>query len=226
MLGLRQRVENHPLVFFLSALFTGFVAGLGCYHGILEIAHLKVVREGDSVSRAQESEDLPERHRSAEDSRSSTSDTPVDSPTVPVNAVLTRAPENRPRREGQEQLVQGIHFRSPRCIRESDGCIGCSALATSPAEDKKISLWMSQDDRQSRLIDLDGNLHRARNSGFGPHRYSVGSPNATLVAGVPSRLVFEFCGTEEVTDSVRLFEFLVETGQRTFEVRFRDVPIT
>lgn len=38
---LREKVENHPVVFFLGTLLVGFLGGLGCYQGILEIAHLE-----------------------------------------------------------------------------------------------------------------------------------------------------------------------------------------
>ena len=41
--NLKERIENHPVVWLLSILFVGFLAGLGTYKGILEIAHLKVI---------------------------------------------------------------------------------------------------------------------------------------------------------------------------------------
>ena len=38
MTTLKQRVENHPAVFFFGAILAGFVAGIGAYQGILEIS--------------------------------------------------------------------------------------------------------------------------------------------------------------------------------------------
>lgn len=34
---LRERVENHPVVFFLAALFTGYLAGLATYQGAMKL---------------------------------------------------------------------------------------------------------------------------------------------------------------------------------------------
>ncbi len=40
---IREQVENNPIIFFLGTLLVGFLAGLGVYKGILEIAHLEVI---------------------------------------------------------------------------------------------------------------------------------------------------------------------------------------
>jgi hypothetical protein len=42
-MGLKEKIENHPLVWFLSALLAGFLAGIATYKAILEIAQLEVV---------------------------------------------------------------------------------------------------------------------------------------------------------------------------------------
>jgi len=42
---LKKRIENHLVVFFLSTIVTGFLAGLGAYRGILRIAKLEVISQ-------------------------------------------------------------------------------------------------------------------------------------------------------------------------------------
>ena len=44
-MGLKEQVENHPVVWFLGALAIGFAAGAGAYKGVLEIAGLDVISE-------------------------------------------------------------------------------------------------------------------------------------------------------------------------------------
>ena len=48
---LKERVENNIVVFLLGALLTGFLAGIGVYKGILEIAKLDVVQEGNYIGK-------------------------------------------------------------------------------------------------------------------------------------------------------------------------------
>lgn len=44
-MGLRERIENNVTVWFLGAVVTGFVAGIGTYESVLRIAHLEVVTQ-------------------------------------------------------------------------------------------------------------------------------------------------------------------------------------
>jgi len=44
-MGLKARIENNALTWFLGAIVTGFGAGIGAYQGILEIAKLEVVSQ-------------------------------------------------------------------------------------------------------------------------------------------------------------------------------------
>lgn len=46
---IKKIIEAHPVYFFLGILATGFLAGLGTYKSILEIAQLKTLREGSYV---------------------------------------------------------------------------------------------------------------------------------------------------------------------------------
>lgn len=41
-MSLKQRIENNLVVFFLSALLAGFLAGLGAYESVLRIGGLEV----------------------------------------------------------------------------------------------------------------------------------------------------------------------------------------
>jgi hypothetical protein len=43
---LKERIENNLTIWFLGAIVTGFVAGVGAYQGILSIAQLEVVQKG------------------------------------------------------------------------------------------------------------------------------------------------------------------------------------
>ena len=47
-MGLKERIENHPVVWVLATLLLGFTAGIGAYKAVLEIAHLKVISEHQS----------------------------------------------------------------------------------------------------------------------------------------------------------------------------------
>lgn len=46
-MSLKNKVENHPLVFFFSTLCAGFIAGLATYQTILSIANLDTVRKNE-----------------------------------------------------------------------------------------------------------------------------------------------------------------------------------
>jgi hypothetical protein len=50
--SLKERIENNLTVWFLGILLAGFLAGLGTYKGILEIAHLQVVTQGSEDKNA------------------------------------------------------------------------------------------------------------------------------------------------------------------------------
>ena len=43
---LKERIENNLAIWFLGAIVTGFLAGVGAYQGILSIAQLEVVQKG------------------------------------------------------------------------------------------------------------------------------------------------------------------------------------
>lgn len=43
MNNLKQRIENHPVIFFIGTLFVGFAAGISAYRAIMEIAELKTI---------------------------------------------------------------------------------------------------------------------------------------------------------------------------------------
>ena len=42
-MGLKERIENNLVIWFLGALLTGFLSGVGTYEAVLRIAHLDVV---------------------------------------------------------------------------------------------------------------------------------------------------------------------------------------
>jgi hypothetical protein len=44
-MNFRERIENNIIIFFLATLLTGFIAGIGSYEAILNIAHLKIISE-------------------------------------------------------------------------------------------------------------------------------------------------------------------------------------
>lgn len=49
--------KNHPAVFFFTAIVAGFLAGIGTYKGILEIAQLEVVGKQESAALRRELDD-------------------------------------------------------------------------------------------------------------------------------------------------------------------------
>ena len=51
-MGLKERVENNAIVWFFGAVVTGFVAGIGAYEGVLEIAKSEVVSQ-DRMTRCE-----------------------------------------------------------------------------------------------------------------------------------------------------------------------------
>lgn len=46
-MNLRERIENNLAVWLLSTLLTGFLAGIGTYKAILDIAQLKTISAGE-----------------------------------------------------------------------------------------------------------------------------------------------------------------------------------
>ena len=50
-MSIKEKIENNLTVFFLGALFTGFLFGLGTYKSIVEIANLDTVRKGSYVKK-------------------------------------------------------------------------------------------------------------------------------------------------------------------------------
>ena len=44
-MSIKEKIENNAAVFLLGALVSGFLAGIGTYQAILEIAKLEVVHE-------------------------------------------------------------------------------------------------------------------------------------------------------------------------------------
>lgn len=52
-MGLKEKLESHPLIFFLSTLTVGFLAGLGTYKFVLDVAKLDTVRSGTYVLRTE-----------------------------------------------------------------------------------------------------------------------------------------------------------------------------
>jgi hypothetical protein len=45
--SLKDRIQDSPVVFFLTAIVASFLAGIGAYKGILEIAHLETISKQD-----------------------------------------------------------------------------------------------------------------------------------------------------------------------------------
>jgi hypothetical protein len=45
-MSLKQRIEESPVIYFLGALVTGYLAGFGTYDAILRIAKLDTVQQG------------------------------------------------------------------------------------------------------------------------------------------------------------------------------------
>ena len=44
-MGLKERVENNAVIWFLGAIISGFLAGIGVYEGVLRIAKLEVISQ-------------------------------------------------------------------------------------------------------------------------------------------------------------------------------------
>lgn len=58
MATLRERVENHPIVFFLGAILAGFLAGLAAYQGVLNISDQMLVLTSEHTALKEEVEKL------------------------------------------------------------------------------------------------------------------------------------------------------------------------
>ena len=56
---LKERVENNPVVWLLSALFVGFTSGIATYQGILAIANLQVVSTEKYDSLVEKASEVP-----------------------------------------------------------------------------------------------------------------------------------------------------------------------
>ena len=56
--SLKDRIQESPAVFFLSAIIAGFLAGMGAYKGILEIAQLETISKQQHLEFGQTREQL------------------------------------------------------------------------------------------------------------------------------------------------------------------------
>jgi len=48
-MGLKENIENHPVIWVLGTVVVAFVAGIGAYDGILRISGSQVVSRGAHV---------------------------------------------------------------------------------------------------------------------------------------------------------------------------------
>lgn len=58
-MSIKENIETHPVVWFLSSLLAGFLAGIATYKSVLDIAHLEVVAVGKCAAEQHESVKSP-----------------------------------------------------------------------------------------------------------------------------------------------------------------------
>jgi hypothetical protein len=223
-LRLREKVENNPAVFFLGTLLVGFLAGLGCYQGILEVAHLEVVPAG-SLESGRSASARPAREDPG-DSDSALPGSTASSPGSPDPAITSGgAGESTANAAGALSQVVRAHglevlFQRPFCEWGSSSCLQCEVLATSQAGDREMSVPAHE---TSRLIDSRGSQYRPSAAGFGP-RLSLYA-KSLLVEGVPTRIVYRFCKADGAVGPIALLELGLSDPEGGLRARFRGVPL-
>lgn len=233
---LREKIENHPVVWFLGTLVAGFSAGLGTYHAILEIAHLKVVPasavvvEAPSSGSSEKTVSPKQKAHPQEASRE----------TVPkLQPVFTSAPSTEdtvadtstqgtppPPPSSQAQIVRDIRFELDECDGTGE-CVLCDIRATALEGDQEILIYnggMIDKKIISRAIDPNGYQLPTTRVGFGQDLKSGGIAESELVQGVPLSLRLEICDFEKGTE-LALVEVSVKDERSQFRVPFRAVPV-
>lgn len=234
-MSLRKRIENHPVIWFLGTLVAGFSAGLGAYHAILEIAHLKVVPASAVVAEASSpgSSDKTASPRQAAQPRE-TSRENVDSSdpsTVPTHSmedpvVDTSTQDPPPPVSARGQVVRDIRFELDTCDG-TDECVLCDVRATALNGDQEIKLYNGITNSRttiSRAINLEGHEFPTDRIGFGANLTRAVYARNELIEGIPLSLRLEICDFEKGNE-LALVEVSVEDDRGQFRVPFRAVPV-
>lgn len=53
-MAIKDTIENNPVIWTLGMLFAGFLAGIGCYKGVLEMADLHAVPKSAQIAKQDE----------------------------------------------------------------------------------------------------------------------------------------------------------------------------
>lgn len=238
-MGLKERIENHPVVLFSVVAIASFLAGLATYEGILRIAHLEVVPKGSYVKKEDvarrfivEGVDVaegPGEKASVPPSRESPSRKPaVTAPTGPEESAS--AEEWPPLRDsqGREQVeVGGVLFTNLGCTVSAAG-LTCEVMAVARNQDTQASIVRGPRNG-SRVLDGDGKERTPNRIVFGNEK-SAGHNivEGHLVADVPARIVLEFSDVRNRTLKVSLIELIwykdAFFGER-YRVQLRETPV-
>lgn len=100
---LRERIENNPAIWLFGALGTGFLAGLGAYKSILEIAQLDVVPKArlEELEAGSRPEVEPEPIQQVSESSNG-----GPSPEKPTARMSSQPGRNVASRDSQEEFIQ------------------------------------------------------------------------------------------------------------------------
>jgi hypothetical protein len=240
---LKEKVENHPVVWLFGIAITSFLAGIGAYEGVLRIAKLDVVPEDsyltkqevdqsyvrvDSAGRLQDSASSKEVGKNAgreNDEPNPSVDGAISVPEEVAESSEIRTDEASP--SGREVVeVNGVVFTNYGCTT-SGGGLSCEVRMVSTEKDQAIAIQRAPLPNCSRIIDGEGDEHVPSRILFGNERSAESTViRNVLVAGVPTKMTLGFSDLKNFQKSIALLELVWVRGVFKYDrVQFRRTPL-
>jgi len=149
---------------------------------------------------------------------------------------------SKPTKEGEavsgellKVTVRNLTIEIINC-KKSGKDVTCDLIITNNDPDRELCIWWSGYQKYiNRIFDEFGNEYWAdsvklanKTAKFGNPSHSRRSLNHLFVSGIPIKISFTFLGEIFLSkaNSISLFEFWLNEGDKNFKIQFRDIPIT
>lgn len=253
-MGLKESIENHPVIWWLATLGVGFGAGLAAYHAALDISDSAVVSKGRLAalesqalepngrgpSPVSEGDASRSGSRDAEAQESAASEPPVRergdeassagrSTNVPPPGALPSdaTPPDATVRNGME-LVSSRCRVPETCGPDCWNCVWCDVVVKAQGErDRDLSIGRNTT-YKSRVLGPTGLEYPPKRMGFGQELSGLIVIDNVFPAGVPTAVRMEVCEVPEEIGAFTMVELALrgpEMSDRPFRLRALDVPI-
>ena len=149
---------------------------------------------------------------------------------------------SKPTKEGEAVSVELLKVTVRNLTIEIINCkksgkdVTCDLIITNNDPDRELCIWWSGYQKYiNRIFDEFGNEYWAdsvklanKTAKFGNPSHSRRSLNHLFVSGIPIKISFTFLGEIFLSkaNSISLFEFWLNEGDKNFKIQFRDIPIT